>query len=226
MTSGGRSSKRDNKQFKFPSPFVVASIRTFALVASKLFWSIKFNGVENIPDPDIGGIVVVSNHPTYFDPAWISLRLTEWPIRYMAWDEVFNWPIVGPMIRYLGAFPVKLRSGPAKSSIVEALRSLRSGAALVIFPEGEREFPDGKLHEFKTGAVHIALNAGVPILPISIVGGKRVWPQGQKYPRFFNHVEVTYHPLFYPSSKPADADLDSHLEKLNSELKNTIASCI
>jgi 1-acyl-sn-glycerol-3-phosphate acyltransferase len=222
VASGVRSSECDGKQFKYPSQFVVVSLRAFAFVTSKLFWSIKFHGVENIPNPDIGGIVVVSNHPTYFDPAWISLRLTKWPLRYMAWDEAFNWPVVGSAIRYLGAFPVKLRSGPAKSTIVEALRSLRSGAALVIFPEGEREFADGKLHEFKTGAVHIALNAGVPVLPVTIRGGNSVWPQGQKYPRFLRKIEVVYHPILKLWEKPENIDLDAHLETLNSELRKSI----
>ena len=182
--------------------------------------------MENIPDPEIGGIVVVSNHPTYFDPAWISIQLAKWPLRYMAWDETFNWPVIGPAIRYLGAFPVKLRSGPAKSTIVEALHSLKTGAALVIFPEGEREFADGKLHEFKTGAVHIALNARVPMLPVTIRGGRNVWPQGQKYPHFFRKVDVIYHPIMHLRENPEDVDLDAHLDTLNSELRKTIESAL
>ena len=200
-------------------------LRAFAFASSKLFWSIKFRGVENIPDPRVGGIVVASNHSTYFDPAWISLKL-KWPLRYMAWDAVFEWPCVGPMIRHFGAFPVKLRSGPAKSTVVEALRSLQDGAALVIFPEGEREFADGTLHEFKSGAVHIALNAGVPILPVSIRGGNRIWPQGQKYPKFFRRVEVIYHPMIVLEKKPQDVELDDYLTITTSQLKHVIDSAV
>jgi 1-acyl-sn-glycerol-3-phosphate acyltransferase len=169
--------------------------------------------------------VVVSNHPTYFDPAWISLKLKR-PLRFMAWDEAFDWPVIGALIRYLGAFPVKLRSGPAKSSIVESLRSLRDGAALVIFPEGEREFADGKLHEFKTGAAHIALTAGVPVLPVSIKGGNKVWPQGQRYPRFFKTVWVTFHPIVPPAKKLAGAELDAQAERITTELMRTIADAV
>lgn len=221
MTSGVNRFERNKNEFRYPSSPVVAFLRAFAFLSSKLLWFIKFRGIENIPDPEIGGIVVISNHPTYFDPAWITMKL-RWPLRYMAWDEVFNWRLIGPAIRYLGAFPVRLRSGPAKSTIVEALRSLRGGAALVIFPEGEREFADGKFHEFKSGAIHIALNAGVPILPVSIRGGNSVWPQGQKYPSFFRRVEVIYHPLFELQPKPEDIDLDTYLESLTSRLKEII----
>lgn len=226
MISGAKSAGPNGQGFKYPSRFTVLLLRTFAFVASTLFWSIKFSGLENIPDPSIGGILVVSNHPTYFDPAWISIKLTRFKLRYMAWDEAFNWRFIGPIIRHLGAFPVKLRSGPAKSTIVEALRSLRDGAGLVIFPEGEREFANGEFHEFKTGAVHIALNAGVPVLPVTVRGGSEVWPQGQKFPRFFRHIEVIFHPLMHLSEKPKDVDLDAYLESLNFELRNTIESAL
>ena len=144
----------------------------------------------------------------------------------MAWDSVFEWRFIGPMVRHFGAFPVKLRAGPAKSTIVEALRSLRDGAALVIFPEGEREFADGKLHEFKSGAVHIALNAGVPILPVSIRGGNRIWPQGQKYPRFFRRVEIIYHPIIMLKEKPQDVELDDYLKMITSQLEQVIDAAV
>jgi 1-acyl-sn-glycerol-3-phosphate acyltransferase len=50
---------------------------------------------------------------------------------------------------------------------------------------------------FKTGAVRIAIQAGVPILPVTVRGGNNIWPQGQKYPTLFRRVEIIYHPLFY-----------------------------
>lgn len=226
MTTDGPSSIRSPKAFNYPSPFTVGLLRNFAYLSSKLFWSINFRGVDNIPDPIDGGLVVISNHVTYFDPAWISIKLSKFKLRYMAWDEAFTWPFIGPIIRHFGAFPIKLRSGPAKSSIVEALRSLRDGAALVIFPEGEREFADGRLHEFKSGAVHIALNAGVPILPVTIRGGNKVWPQGQKYPRFFERVEVVFHPLFRISERPDEVELDDHIENVNRDLKGVIETAV
>ena len=219
----GATQKLDTKHFEYPSPFVVALLRGFAYLSSKIFWSINFCGLENIPPVGSGGLIVASNHPTYFDPAWISIKLKR-PLRFMAWDRAFEWRFVGPLIRYLGAFPVRLNSRPAKSSIVESLRTLRDGATLVIFPEGEREFSDGKMHEFKAGTLHIAMNAGVPVLPVSIKGGNRVWPQGQKYPRFFHHVDVTFHPIMQVSEPPAGIPVDEHLEMQNQELMRVIAS--
>jgi 1-acyl-sn-glycerol-3-phosphate acyltransferase len=225
VTKHVEGSERGRDRFEYPSAFVVDLVRAFAWATSKIFWSISFNGLENIPPPEDGGLVVVSNHPTYFDPAWISLKLRR-PLRFMAWDQAVEWKFIGPVIRYLGAIPIKLRSGPAKSTIVESIRSLRDGAALVIFPEGEREFADGRMHPFKSGAVHIAMMAGVPILPVTVKGGSEVWPQGQKYPHFFRHVEISYHALVRPMRPDNADDLDDYLESVNLQLKKTIADAV
>jgi 1-acyl-sn-glycerol-3-phosphate acyltransferase len=224
MPSGG-GNKPVTKGPHYPSPIVVAVLRLFAFAISKLLWFIRFEGKENIPGKRSGGVVVVSNHPTYFDPAWISLPIRK-RLRYMAWHQAFEWHFLGPLIRYLGAFPVKHDSKITKSSVVESLRTLRDGAALIIFPEGEREFADGRLLGFKSGAAHIALTAGVPVLPVTVRGGSRVWPQGQKYPRFFRRVVVTYHPLMNIAPPPDNAETDDYIESLNDQIMKAIKSSL
>jgi 1-acyl-sn-glycerol-3-phosphate acyltransferase len=224
MTSdGGETAKRSNK-FRYPSPLVTGALRAIGLAISKLCWFLGYRGLENIPG-DTRGFVLVSNHPTYLDPVWVSIPVHR-DLRFMAWDNAFNWPLIGKFIRYLGAFPVKTDRTVSKGAIVESIRTLRSDGVLVIFPEGEREFADGKLLEFKPGALHIALNAGVPLLPVSISGGSRVWPQGKKFPSPFRRVTVTYHPLMTLPPCPPETDLDSHLEKLNQDLIKTISSAV
>ena len=135
----------------------------------------------------------------------------------MAWDEAFNWRVIGRFIRYLGSFPVSPEIADSLKAMKEALRSLRDGAVLTVFPEGGREFADGKMLPFKEGAVRIALQAGVPILPVTVTGGNRVWPRGQKYPRLFRRVQITYHPLMRIDESDAgkkNQDLDELTEKL------------
>lgn len=121
--------------------------------------------------------------------------------RFMAYDKAFEWRFVGPLIRYLGSFPVKHPIDTSKRLLKESLRSLKDGATLLIFPEGAREFADGKMFEFKSGAMHIAIRAGVPVLPVTIRGGNRIWPQGKKYPRLFRRVELVYHPILNVDDK-------------------------
>jgi 1-acyl-sn-glycerol-3-phosphate acyltransferase len=93
----------------------------------------------------------------------------------------------------------------------------------LIFPEGARSFPDGKLHEFKTGAARIALEADVPILPVTVKGANRVWSQTMKRPKF-RKVEIYYHPLFNIPKPPEGADYRAHLETVTAQIAAIIES--
>lgn len=164
---------------------------------SRVCWSLEFKGVENIPRH--GGLIVASNHQSYGDPAWLALAI-ERPIRFLAWSEAFSWPVVGKAIQLLGAWPLQLEGSDPKA-IRRSLTWLRDGGAVVIFPEGGRGLPDGSMVRMKGGAVRMALEAGVPILPVTIRGANRVWPANQKVPRT-GKVEIIYHPIFQPHQLP------------------------
>ncbi|MEP6904028.1 MAG: lysophospholipid acyltransferase family protein, partial [Actinomycetota bacterium] len=168
---------------KYPPPIVIDAVRHFVFAVSKLLWRIKYHNKENIPKNLPSGLLIVSNHQTYFDPFWICAPMKR-KFRFMAWDKAFDWFFVGWMIRYLGSFPVDTKRGTTKSVLRESLTALKEGATLLIFPEGARTFPDGKLLEFKTGAIRIAMEAGVPVLPVTVRGANRVWSQTMKYPHF------------------------------------------
>jgi 1-acyl-sn-glycerol-3-phosphate acyltransferase len=215
---------RPRATFRYPPRIVVGFLRGATFLISKVLWRLRYSGLENVPRHR-EGLVIVANHQTYLDPVWIAIPIQQ-DLRFMAWDQAFSWPLIGRVIRYLGAFPVKHRAGVTKSAIVEALRALRSGAALLIFPEGEREFADGKLLEFKSGAVHIALNAKAPVLPVSILGGNEIWPQGRSFPRIFRRVHVTFHPVMHLDEVPSGTELDEHLTELNERLVAVIESGI
>ncbi len=207
---------------KYPSPLVIEAIRYFGLAVSKIFWRIKYYGTENIPNDLAGGLIIAGNHQTYFDPFWIAFQIKR-KFRFMAWDKAFDWFIVGDVIRYLGAFPVSLERGGTRKAMVESLRALRGGATLFIFPEGSREFSDGKLLEFKTGTVRIAMEAGVPILPVTIRGANKVWAQDEKYPHF-GKVEIFFHPLMEVSKPTETDDEHTYAEELTEKLKTIIES--
>lgn len=99
----------------------------------------------------------------------------------------------------LGAWPLQIQ-GSDPSAIRRSLNWLREGGAIVIFPEGGRGLPDGSMIRMKGGAVRMALEAGVPILPVTIRGANQVWPVGKRLPHS-GKVEITYHPLFQPEQQ-------------------------
>jgi 1-acyl-sn-glycerol-3-phosphate acyltransferase len=159
---------------------------------SKLLWRVRWRNTQYIPSE--GGVIIAGNHQTYLDPFWIGSFIKR-PSRFLAWDAALNWPLVGTMMRLFGAWPLQLE-GSDPAAIRLSLQWVREGGAVVLFPEGGRGNPDGSLKRFKPGAVRMALEAGVPILPVTIRGGHRVWPSSFRFPRLLRKVEIVYHPLF------------------------------
>lgn len=152
----------------------------------RLLFRIEHHGFERIPSN--GPLLIISNHVTYFDPLWIGVRCYR-AIRFMAWDKLFSFAPAGMLFRWFGAFPISL-TNPESGAYKEALKILRSGEALVIFPEGGRS-SDGQLTPFKEGAAHLALRTGTTILPVVIQGGERVWSPHMRLPRP-GKVRVTF----------------------------------
>ncbi|MEP6925827.1 MAG: lysophospholipid acyltransferase family protein [Pyrinomonadaceae bacterium] len=204
----------------YPPPSVMKFIRGFGYFLGKIVWQMKFHGIENIPRNLPGGLVVAPNHQTYVDAFWVIIPLKR-NLRFMAWDKIFNVFGIGRVIRYLGAFPVNIERGD-KEAYQKSVEVLREGATLVIFPEGSRAFADGKLLDFKTGAVRMAIEAGVPILPVTIRGANKVWAREMKYPRAFRKIEIIYHPLFEVSPPAAGVDSREHARELTEQLKQII----
>src|SRR5262245_18033396 len=72
---------------------------------SRVFWGTRWYTLEYIPKE--GGVIIASNHQTYIDPFWISYPVRR-PVRYLARDAAFSWPIVGTCLRGFGAWPLQL----------------------------------------------------------------------------------------------------------------------
>ena len=174
-------------------------MRPFLYIGSRIFWRLEFKGVENIPKT--GGLIIAANHQTYCDPFWLGIPIKR-PVRYLAWSEAFSWPVVGKAIELLGAWPLQVE-GSDPAAIRRSLTWLRDSGVIVIFPEGGRGNPDGSMIRMKAGALRIALEAEVPILPVTIRGGHRVWSSDKWVPRP-RKVEIVYHPLFHPQQLPGE----------------------
>lgn len=187
---------------------------------SRLLWKMELLGVENVPKA--GGLIIASNHQTYFDPFWISVPVKR-PTRYLAWSAAFKWPFVGRCLTWFGAWPLQLeRSDP--SAIRRSLQWLRDGGAVVIFPEGGRSTSSGEMERFKAGAVRLALEANVPILPVTIRGGNHVWPRGWRFPHT-GKVVITYHPL-YRAAQLLDEEARVCAKRESQRLEEIIGSAL
>lgn len=196
---GGGRARREAPQPRPAPEWVIGVMRPVILAVSRALWRITYTGVEHVPVE--GGVVIAANHQTYVDPFWVGSRLSR-PVRYLAWDEAFKWPLAGKALELLGAWPLVLDRGNP-TAYRRSLQWLGEGGAVMIFPEGQRAYADGELSRFKAGAVRLALEAAVPVLPVTIRGGQRVWPRGQRLPRT-GRVEVVFHPARLPEPLPGE----------------------
>ncbi|MFC9786867.1 lysophospholipid acyltransferase family protein [Rhodococcus sp. NPDC127528] len=153
--------------------------RTIIGIARTVFAAqgLKFtvSGDENIPAQ--GGAVIAVNHTGYMDFTYAGLpvRSVKRYIRFMAKKEVFDNKISGPIMRVLRHIPVD--RGAGADSYRAAVADLRAGELVGVYPEAtiSRSF---ELKDFKSGAARMAIEAGVPIVPIVIWGAQRVWTKG------------------------------------------------
>ncbi len=214
--SAGRPKPGD---FVLPQ-WAINSMRPAFRLIGHTFWNLKLIGTENIPEN--GGLIIASNHQSYLDPFAISVPIKR-AIRFLAWNEALNWPVLGKVMKVLGAWPLQLE-GSDPAAIRRSHQWLREGGAVMIFPEGGRGQADGSMVRFKAGAVRIALEARVPILPVTIRGANRVWPRGRLIPGV-GKIEITYHPLFQPQQQP-DEDARACARRETEQLATIIRSAL
>lgn len=138
----------------------------------------KVYGTEQVPHQ--GPVVIVSNHASDFDPPILS-NCVQRPVAYMAKQELFQVPILGTLIRWYGAYPVK-RGAADRSAIRAALASLEAGWATGVFLTGTRTL-DGRVTAPKLGAALLATKAQAPLLPVSLWGTQAILPKGSSSPR-------------------------------------------
>ena len=142
---------------------IYAFCRGLVWVLLKVFW--RFHTVDSENVPLTGPLIVAANHVSYFDPPALGCELRR-PLHYMAKQELFRIPLLGPLIRRLNAFPVNRSQGNA--AVKRAVEVLRSGAAIGIFPEGTRN-RDGTVKP-QTGTALLHYLSGAPIVPAYIDG--------------------------------------------------------
>ena len=152
------------------------------VVALKTFWKylglkFDFKGDENIPRT--GGAILAMNHISYLDFALVgtaALPMKRY-VRFMAKKEIFNNKLAGPLMRGMHHISVDRSNGSA--SFVAAMRALRDGEIIGIFPEGTISV-SFEIKELKSGAVRLAQGAGVPVIPTIIWGSQRLWTKKVK----------------------------------------------
>ena len=143
-----------------------------------IFLRTKVIGAENIPAT--GGFILASNHMANWDPPFLG-TFSPRIVNFMGKEELFKNPIMAAICRGLHVFPVK-RGAADKAAIKTAVKILKGGECLGIFPEGTRS-KTGKLGKAESGVSLIAAMTKAPIIPAAIVNTDKIFSAEVKFPR-------------------------------------------
>src|SRR6266536_1791687 len=196
-------------------PPVIAAARTMFRVLDN---RIRVEGAEHIPAR--GGAVIACNHVSYLDFIFCGLgarpakRLT----RFMAKKEIFDNRIAGPLMRGMHHISVDRSAGLA--SYRTAVEALKAGEVVGVFPEAtiSRSFT---VKEIKSGAVRMAAEAGVPVVPMALWGTQRLWTKGRPKDLTRRHVPISI--LAGEPMHPTPAD---DAEVLTKDLRARMAALV
>jgi 1-acyl-sn-glycerol-3-phosphate acyltransferase len=170
--------------------FAVVLILPVLKVWTKRTWT----GMENIPAT--GGVILVPNHVSHFDPLVVAHYIYEagrWP-RFLGKASLWRVPVLGPFLRKVKQIPVERGSVEAVKSLDALVAALNEGGAVVIYPEGTTtRQPELWPMRGKTGAARLALITGAPVIPIANWGAQQVFdPRTSKFKvRMGTPVSVT-----------------------------------
>jgi 1-acyl-sn-glycerol-3-phosphate acyltransferase len=160
---------------------------------AKAVWRPQVHGLERVPAT--GGVILASNHRSFADSVVIPIVVPR-KVVFLAKSDYFTQPGLGGAVQRawfegLGMLPVdRDDSRAALDSLDTALEVLARGEAFGIYPEGTRS-RDGRLYRGRTGVAHLALTAGVPVVPVGLRGTEDLQPVGARWPRLAR-VEVSF----------------------------------
>jgi 1-acyl-sn-glycerol-3-phosphate acyltransferase len=156
---------------------------------AKTFFNYRVIGAENMIEE--GPCIIAANHCSYLDPPLVGVA-SKRAIHYLARKSLLDVPVLGPILPQLNVIPVDQKNAD-RSALMGAIRVVRNGGAVLIFPEGTRSY-DGKLQAAQPGIGMIAAKTDAPVVPVRISGSFRVLPRGGVCKSRFSSLAVTVGP--------------------------------
>jgi len=184
---------------------------------ARTLWNFKAIYPKGNMFPEYTAAILVGSHESHLDPFFYGASCHR-RIRYMSKLDNFKTPLMKTIFNNLGAFRID-RENPERGW-EKAKGILRGGECVGIFPEGTRS-RDGELGEFKTGAVRLAIEMQVPIVPMGIVGSRNALKKGNLVMKPTQVIVRVGDPIYY-NDYSFDSISYQDIKRLNDELRNTI----
>ncbi|MFC3449447.1 lysophospholipid acyltransferase family protein [Amycolatopsis speibonae] len=195
-------------------PVIMAAKLMFRVLDNR----IRVEGTEHIPAT--GGAVIACNHVSYLDFIFCGLgaQPAKRLVRFMAKKEIFSNRVAGPLMR--GMHHISVDRGAGLASYREAVERLKAGEVVGVFPEAtiSRSFT---VKEIKSGAVRMAAEAGVPVVPMALWGTQRLWTKGRPKDLTKRHV-----PISILAGEPMHPKADEDAEVLSKDLRVRMSALV
>ncbi|MGD8628796.1 MAG: lysophospholipid acyltransferase family protein [bacterium] len=189
--------------------------RVFLNFLAWLLFGMVTRGGERVPAK--GGVIIASNHISYFDPPVVGCGIPR-ELHFMAKEELFKNPVFAAIIRSYNAIPLK-RSVGDMAALRKAVKLIRQGRAVLMFPEGTRSL-SGKLLKAKAGVGMIGVMTSAPIVPVHVEGTNSLSKAFWRKRRFMVSCAEPVIPSDY---KDENADPKEQYQRVTDEVMKRIA---
>ena len=183
------------------------------------FWTFRIEGASKAPPRR--AFVFVANHSSFTD-VFLLVRLP-WEMKWLSKEAIFRIPLLGWQMSVAGDVPIRRGDRESARGAMGRMREiLESGVSVLFFPEGTRS-QDGTLGEFREGAFRLAIEAGVDVVPLALVGTARSLP---KHSLLFRPTAATLFvlpPVSTTGRAPSDAGALAAI--VQSEIARALAAC-
>ena len=145
---------------------------------AKTFFHYRVIGAENMIEE--GPCIIAANHCSYLDPPLVGVACRR-AIHYLARKSLLDIPVLGSILPQLNVIPVDQKNAD-RSALMGAIRVVREGGSVLIFPEGTRS-PDGELQPAQPGIGMIVVKTDAPVVPVRIFGSYQAFSRERRIPR-------------------------------------------
>ncbi len=151
-------------------------LKIFGEVFVRIFFRFKVKGLENIPHR--GGVILAANHRSYLDPPLVALRVPR-RCTFLSKTVFYRNPFASLIFKSVGVIPLRQERGAV--GLIGAMRSLKKGNPLVLFPEGTRNTTSQPFLPGSPGVSLLAEGSGAPVIPVYLEGTEKALPYRARF---------------------------------------------